>query len=430
MTDSLEPSLVPDEQPVAPQQPQAERASDTTPENPWPLSRLSQNMHAYIAKVSPTWVEGQVIELNRRPRVTFLTLRDVNDEVSVSVTLFAQEAARAGDELAEGQRVVVRLKPDFWMKTGRLSMIGSGIRPVGVGTMLERIEKLRQQLAGEGLFDTRHKKPLPLLPHRVGLITGRNSDAEKDVIRNASLRWPSVEFEVREVAVQGVNALREVTETLHELDAHPEVDVIVIARGGGSFEDLLPFSEEALVRAVYAARTPVVSAIGHEADSPLLDHVADLRASTPTDAGKRIVPDVAEERARIAEARAFLQRSVHFFLDREQQMLAQVRSRPALTAPETVLIHREEDIDRLRSRALTAATAQIHRASDVVAQMRARVTALSPQQTLERGYALAQRADGSLIQDATELDPGEKILVRAAHGAAHASVESTEDSNI
>ena len=303
-----------------------QRADRTTPENPWPLRMLSENLHAYIARCAPTWVEGQIIELNRRARVTYVTLRDVDAEISVPVTLFANETAHLDRPLEKGMRVVAQLKPDFWAKTGRLSMLGRGIRPVGLGDLLERLERLRRALAEEGLFDAARKKPLPLLPRRVGLVTGRNSDAEKDVIRNASLRWPAVDFEVREVAVQGSGAVRAVTQALRELDAMAEVDVIVIARGGGSFEDLLAFSDESLIRAVAAVRTPVVSAIGHENDQPLLDWVADLRASTPTDAGKRIVPDVVEERAGVARARAGLDRAVRGFLDREAAGLTAVRA--------------------------------------------------------------------------------------------------------
>lgn len=431
MSDSLEPSFIPEQfeqQGMAQDRVLPARAGQTTPDNPWPLHLLSQKLHDYIEQCSPTWVEGQIIELNKRARVTYITLRDVNEDVSVSVTLFASRGADV--VLERGQRVVAHLKPDFWVKGGRLSMVGRDIRPVGLGTMLERIEQLKQQLSQEGLFAQHHKKPLPLLPHRVGLITGRDSDAEKDVIRNARLRWPSVEFEIREVAVQGVNALRQVVGALRELDANPAVDVIVIARGGGSLEGLLPFSEEQLVREVFAARTPVVSAIGHEADSPILDHVADLRASTPTDAGKRIVPDVEDERLRIAQARAFLQRATVQLIERESQNIAQLRSRPALTQPESTLLQREEDLDRLRQRATSAVSQRIIRATDETAHLRARVRALSPQHTLERGYALVQRADGELVQDATVLDAGEQLMVRAAKGAAYVSVDSTEDSNI
>lgn len=414
-----------------PQQPRqlAPTAGQTSPENPWPLHLLSNKMHDYIARCVPTWVEGQVIELNNRGRVSYVTLRDVDQEVSVSVTVWGSEMAKVAGQIDRGSRVVLQLKPDYWVKTGRLSMQGSNIKPVGVGSMLERIEQLRAKLQSEGLFDARRKKQLPLLPHRIGLITGRDSDALKDVVRNTSLRWPAVQFEIREVGVQGVNAVSQVTAALAELDAHPEVDVIVIARGGGSFEDLLPFSEEAMVRAVAAAQTPVVSAIGHEADSPLMDHVADLRASTPTDAGKRIVPDVAEERLMFTQIRAQLERSVTQWVERERFGLAQLRSRPVLADPASALLARAEDLERLRSRARAAVSQRVVRSRDEVAQLRARVTALSPQQTLERGYVLMQTEAGQLVRDATLLSPGDTVNVRAATGSLDATVTHIHPTN-
>lgn len=414
-----------------PQQPRqlAPTAGQTSPENPWPLHLLSNKMHDYIARCVPTWVEGQVIELNNRGRVSYVTLRDVDQEVSVSVTVWGSEMAKVAGQIDRGSRVVLQLKPNYWVKTGRLSMQGSNIKPVGVGSMLERIEQLRAKLQSEGLFDARRKKQLPLLPHRIGLITGRDSDALKDVVRNTSLRWPAVQFEIREVAVQGVNAVSQVTAALAELDAHPEVDVIVIARGGGSFEDLLPFSEEAMVRAVAAAQTPVVSAIGHEADSPLMDHVADLRASTPTDAGKRIVPDVAEERLMFTQIRAQLERSVTQWVERERFGLAQLRSRPVLADPASALLARAEDLERLRTRARAAVSQRVVRSRDEVAQLRARVTALSPQQTLERGYVLMQTEAGQLVRDATLLSPGDTVNVRAATGSLDATVTHIHPTN-
>lgn len=425
MNDFAEPTLAQlqalQEQPQQPRQ-LAPTAGQTSPENPWPLHLLSNKMHDYIARCVPTWVEGQVIELNNRGRVSYVTLRDVDQEVSVSVTVWGSEMAKVAGHIDRGSRVVLQLKPDYWVKTGRLSMQGSNIKPVGVGSMLERIEQLRAKLQAEGLFDARRKKPLPLLPHRIGLITGRDSDALKDVVRNTSLRWPAVQFEIREVAVQGVNAVSQVTAALAELDALPQVDIIVIARGGGSFEDLLPFSEEAMVRAVAAAQTPVVSAIGHEADSPLMDHVADLRASTPTDAGKRIVPDVAEERLMFTQIRAQLERSVTQWVERERFGLAQLRSRPVLVDPASALLARAEDLERLRTRARAAVSQRVVRSRDEVAQLRARVTALSPQQTLERGYVLMQTETGQLVRDATLLSPGDTVKVRAATGSLDATI--------
>lgn len=394
----------------------APRAGLTTPENPWPLRLLSENLHAYIARCDPTWVEGQVVELNQRARVTYLTLRDVDEEISVPVTLFAREMAQMDTPLERGMRVVAQLKPDFWTKTGRLSMIGQGVRPVGLGDLLVRIERLRRALADEGLFDADRKKPLPPLPRRVGLVTGRNSDAEKDVVRNARLRWPAVEFEIRNVAVQGTSAVQAVTGALEELDADPQVDVIIIARGGGAFEDLLPFSDEHLVRAVAAAETPVVSAIGHENDQPLLDHVADLRASTPTDAGKRVVPDLIEEKAQVARARVVLDRAILQFLDREQAALDAMRSRPVLDQPEGMILVREEDLDRLRDRSLRTVLHRTDREKETITQMKHRVRALSPQETLSRGYAVVMTEAGSVIKSSEQVAVNDLLGVRLAHG--------------
>ena len=391
-------------------------AAQTSPENPWPLALLSKNLKSYIDRAPATWVEGQVIELNRRANASYITLRDVDAEVSLSLTAWSAVMNRLELPLERGARVVALVKPDFWVKTGRLSMQTRDIRPVGLGDLLARVERLRQALAAEGLFREDRKLPLPLLPGRIGLITGRNSDAMKDVMRNAALRWPAVAFEVREVAVQGVNAVAEVSRALAELDAMPEVDVIVIARGGGSLEDLLPFSHEDLVRAVSAALTPVVSAIGHEADRPLLDDVADLRASTPTDAAKRIVPDVGEELARVRQSRAQLRRVIQTLLTRETDRLNHVRSRPVLAAPLSMVEHREEEISRLRGRALSAVTAEVRRDTDRIGHLRAQVRALSPQNTLDRGYAVVQLKDGSVVRDAGTVPAEAPLRIRVAVG--------------
>ncbi|MCC3272803.1 exodeoxyribonuclease VII large subunit [Arthrobacter zhangbolii] len=391
-------------------------AAQTSPENPWPLALLSKNLKSYIDRAPATWVEGQVIELNRRANASYITLRDVDAEVSLSLTAWSAVMNRLELPLERGARVVALVKPDFWVKTGRLSMQTRDIRPVGLGDLLARIERLRQALAAEGLFREDRKLPLPLLPGRIGLITGRNSDAMKDVMRNAALRWPAVAFEVREVAVQGVNAVAEVSRALAELDAMPEVDVIVIARGGGSLEDLLPFSHEDLVRAVSAALTPVVSAIGHEADRPLLDDVADLRASTPTDAAKRIVPDVGEELTRVRQSRAQLRRVIQTLLARETDRLNHIRSRPVLAAPLSMVEYREEEISRLRGRALSAVTAEVRRDTDRIGHLRAQVRALSPQNTLDRGYAVVQLKDGSVVRDAGTVPAEAPLRIRVAVG--------------
>lgn len=411
-------------------------AAETTPENPWPLKHFAQILKQHIERAPETWIEGQLLEANVRNGHAYLTMRDVDVENSLSVTVWRSTLSRLETKPEVGSRVVARVKPNLWLKTGRLSMNASDVRPVGLGDLLARLERLRQALGEEGLFDLDRKQRLPLLPERIGLITGRDSDAEKDVLRNAKLRWPGVEFEVRNTAVQGVNAVSEVMAALAELDADPRVDVIVIARGGGALEDLLPFSSEELVRAVAAASTPVVSAIGHEADRPILDDVADLRASTPTDAAKRIVPDVAEERLGIEQARLRLDRAVEHLLDRETERIASLRSRPVLSAPESMIRERAEDVERLSERSHAAARAAVVRGEAEIAHLRARVRTLSPQHTLDRGYAIVQVASAAddasgapVARDAAEVAAGDNLLIRLARGSLDAAVTGTHASN-
>lgn len=402
-------------------------AAETSAERPWPLRLLSEKLKAHIDRAPAAWVEGQVIELNRRANVSYLTLRDVDAEISLSVTLFGSVLDSMATPLERGARVVAQLKPDFWMKTGRLSMQGRQIRAVGLGDLLARIELLRQSLAAEGLFAEDRKKPLPLLPRRIGLITGRESDAMKDVLRNAALRWPAVQFEVREVAVQGVNSVAQVSAALAELDADESVDVIVIARGGGSLEDLLGFSNESLIRAVAAAKTPVVSAIGHEADRPLLDDVADLRASTPTDAAKRIVPDLAEELALVNQARQQLARGLSVFVQRERERLAQLRSRPVLANPDGMISVRADDLHRLQDRSFTLISGMVLRHRDSLAHLLAQVRSLSPQKTLDRGYAVLQLESGEVVQQPAQAPEGTALRVRLARGEISATSHGGAD---
>ena len=406
-----------------------EKSQETTATNPWPLALLAQNLKNYVDKVPELWVEAQVASLNGRGGNVFMELKDLNEDFSFTLALFGRAGSGLAADVTVGARIVTRAKPSLW-KNGKLSLIGKEVYAVGTGNLHEQLQRLREQLAAEGLFADARKKPLPMLPNRVGLITGRDSDAEKDVIRNASLRWPGVTFEVRNTRVQGEGAAQEVIAALAELDAHPEVDVIVIARGGGSFEDLLPFSEESLIRAVAAAVTPVVSAIGHEADSPILDAVADLRASTPTDAGKRIVPDISEEAARIAEARARLDRAVLGYVGMQMSYIAQLRSRPVFTHPDSALLMRADEVNRLRERALRATEHRIERESGTLEHTIARVRSLSPAQTLSRGYSIVQDSAGAIVRDASALHEGAQITVRAATGSAQATVTSTDPSNI
>ncbi|WP_337062072.1 exodeoxyribonuclease VII large subunit [Kineococcus sp. G2] len=414
--------------PQAPAEPprRAGTAGETSAENPWPVRLLASKMDAYIARMPWTWVEGQVVQVSDRPgaHVVFLTLRDTDTDMSLTVTLTRRVLARLRaalpDGLRSGARVVVHAKPEFYAKRGTLSLSADDVRPVGVGELLARLEHLKRVLAAEGLFDPARKKPLPFLPRVVGLVCGRASAAERDVVDNARLRWPAVRFEVREVAVQGPAAVTEVAAALRELDALEEVDVVVLARGGGSVEDLLPFSNEALVRAVADARTPVVSAIGHEVDSPLLDLVADVRASTPTDAARRVVPDVAEELARVEQLRSRARRAVGARVEREEAALRALRSRPVLADPHVLVDAPAAEVARLRERARHGLEGRVHRAALEVERLRAAVRALSPRSTLLRGYAVVQVAAGEgagrVVREPGDAPAGTALRVLLADG--------------
>ena len=400
------------------------RALDTTAEHPWPVRLLSAKIADYVAKMAPVWVEGQVVQLNRRVEggMAFLVLRDTDVDMSLSVSVRAQVMQSLPSTLREGTHVVVRARPTYWTKRGSFQMQADELRPVGIGELLARIEHLKRVLASEGLFDPARKVALPFLPHVIGLVCGRGSKAEHDVVVNARERWPDVTFEIREVAVQGSAAVPQVSAAIEELDRDPRVEVIVVARGGGAVEDLLPFSNEMLVRAAAACRTPLVSAIGHETDTPLLDLVADYRASTPTDAAKRIVPDVTEERARLTQARRRMRAAVTQRVAREQAGLDSLRSRPALASPDAMVTGRSAEVHARRDAARRALDGALARATGETQRLAAQVRALSPAATLQRGYAVVQRADGAVVRDPADVGAGETLRVRVARGELSAEV--------
>ncbi len=404
-------------------------AGATTPENPWPVRLLTAKLTEYVAKAPAVWLEGQVVQLTRRPGqgTVYLTLRDTDVDLSFSVTVAARVLDGLAAPLADGAHVVVHAKPQLSPRRGSLSLAADDLRPVGVGELLARLEHLRRVLAAEGVFAADRKQPLPFLPRVVGLVCGRASAAERDVVENARRRWPGVRFDVRAVAVQGPNCVPEVIAAVEALDGEAEVDVIVVARGGGSLEDLLPFSNEAMIRTVAACRTPVVSAIGHEVDSPLLDLVADVRASTPTDAAKRIVPDVAEELARVAQARSIARRAVLTRLEREERLLADLRSRPVLADPVRVLTTHVEQVATLVQRARGSVVARLDRGADDVLHLRERVAALSPAATLARGYAIAQDDTGRVLRDPAEVTPGQRLRLRLHGGDVAAIAAGSEE---
>ena len=390
---------------------------ESSPENPQPLRTVTHLVRGWIERLGAVWVEAQLIEVNRRSgsRTIFLTLRDKLAEISVSVTISPTTLDAAGP-LTEGSTVVARLKPSYFEGSGRFSFYCDAITPMGEGKLLARLEQTKRLLQAEGLFDRARKRPLPFLPRVVGLITGAGSAAERDVVENARRRWPAVRIETRHALVQGPQAGEQLISALGQLDRHAEVDVIVIARGGGSLEDLLPFSDEGLVRAVAACRTPVVSAIGHETDNPILDLVADHRASTPTDAAKRVVPDAGEELARLDQARTRLEQAVTQQLRRLQERLDGLRSRPVLTDPTATFAVRREQVEALRQRGDRALTARLQHERTGVEHHLARVRAMSPKATLERGYSILVGPEGHAVTSVTEIDEGDDLLAYLLDG--------------
>jgi exodeoxyribonuclease VII large subunit len=391
---------------------------ETSPEKPAPVRQIANLIAGWVDRLGVVWVEGQIAQLSRRQgmNTVFLTLRDPVADVSVQVTCSRLLFDSLNPPLVEGAGVVVHAKPSYYANRGTLSLRADDIRMVGLGELLARIERRRQLLAAEGLFAAELKRPLPFLPRCVGLVTGGGSAAERDVLEVARRRWPAVSFRVVHTAVQGPQAAAEVIAALDRLDRDDEVEVIVVARGGGSVEDLLPFSDEGLVRAVARTRTPVVSAIGHEPDSPLLDLVADRRAATPTDAAKIVVPDVVEETERVAHARRRIRAQLEGWLDREQHRLDAVRARPALADPARHLGDRSREVDGLRDRARRHLHHQLDRATNDLEHQLARARGLSPLATLRRGYAVVQDADGHVVTSAGSTSVDAALQVRLADG--------------
>jgi exodeoxyribonuclease VII large subunit len=394
---------------------------ETSSESPAPVRVVSEAIKDYVDRLGPIWIEGEISELNERSgMMAFMRLRDPSVDMSISVMCHKSVIATV-KPLPDNARVVLYAKPSWYTKNGSLSFSAREIRQVGVGELLARLEALKNLLAAEGLFDSERKIELPLLPKVIGLICGRNTDAEKDVVENAKRRWPSVQFEIREVTVQGAAAVSEVSDALRELEANKDVEVIIITRGGGSFEDLLPFSDETLVRLAASCTTPIVSAIGHEKDSPLLDLVADYRASTPTDAAKRVVPDILEEIAMISALRDRARRALVNRIDLEVTRITNFKNRPVMKDPHVLITTRAEIIAGLRDRSNRSFGASIKLAKEELKQVKARIRALSPQATLDRGYSVVQLADGQILTDPKKLKQGDLLRLRLAKGETQAT---------
>jgi exodeoxyribonuclease VII large subunit len=423
------------------------RAANTganSAENPFPVRAVAIRVAGWIDKLGTVWVEGQLAQINMRAdsKTVFMVLRDPAADMSLTVTCSRDLVLSAPVKLAEGTQVVVCGKPSFYTGRGTFSLRLSEIRAVGVGELLARIDRLRRLLDAEGLFDARLKRPIPFLPNMIGLITGRASAAERDVTTVASARWPAVRFAVRNTAVQGTNAVPQIVEALRELDRNPDVDVIVMARGGGSVEDLLPFSDETLCRAIAACTTPVISAVGHEPDNPLCDLVADLRAATPTDAAKQVVPDTAAEQRLLDDLRRRSAQALRNWVSREQRALAQLRSRPVLAEPLTALTTRAEEIHRARSAVRRDITRLVATETERVGHLAARLATLGPAATLARGYAIVQTVAQAVVQTVPAADStakprvlrsvqdapaGTRLRVRVSDGAVAAVSEGSTD---
>lgn len=390
-------------------------------QTPWPVSRLASTLKDWIDRLGYLWIEGEISQIRFNPTNMFGALRDL--QIENSIEIHSWNLASIPRDLKQGDRVVALIKPAFWGKNGKLTMQVLEMRKVGLGELLERIEHLRQQLIAEGLTAAERKQPIPFLPNKIGLITGAKSDAEKDVLENTRLRWPEAQFRVINTLVQGDKAAPELIAAIKELDSDPEVDVIIIARGGGSFLDLVVFSDEALVRAAAAAKTPIISAIGHENDRPVLDEVADLRASTPTDAAKKVVPDVAEERANIDRMLGQLFNRLSQFVANAGEHIAALRSRPVLANPYQFIDDHKLELDRSLARNRELFGNFIHLQDLKVANLKSLVVSMSPQKTLDRGYSVVRDSAGHVLQDASAVKSGTKIQIRLAKGDLKATAD-------
>jgi exodeoxyribonuclease VII large subunit len=403
------------------QAPDAGASKVSSVETPWPVSRLAITLKEWIDRLGVLWVEGELSQVSMRATNMFAELKDLQIENSVSIHAWSLD--KIPKDIKAGDRVLALIKPAFWPKGGKITMQVLELRKVGLGDLLERLERLRQQLVLEGLTDSSRKQALPFLPNKIGLITGKDSDAEKDVLQNAKLRWPEVEFRVINTLVQGERAAPEIISAIATLDADPEVDVIIIARGGGAFLDLLVFSDEALVRAAAAAKKPIVSAIGHENDSPLLDLVADLRASTPTDAAKRVVPDVNDERLKLGQLLQRIEMRIGNLVVGEENLIAQLRSRPILANPFSFIEDKEDDLERWLQAIRDRFASTLERESLGLGHLLQQVRSLSPQQTLERGYAVVRDVNGHVLVDASQVAAKTSIRVRLAKGELSATTD-------
>lgn len=402
-------------------------ALESSPESPQPLRVIVNALKGWVERTRPVWVEGQIVQLKRRAGfgTHFLTLRDPEADFSIQVMVPTATLDAAGP-LTEGTLVAAWVRATVYTRNGSLTFDCRDLRPSGEGRLLAHLEQRKRALQAEGLFSQDRKRPLPFLPTAIGLITGRDSAAERDVLENIARRWPGAQVIVRHALMQGQQAVEQVMAALRSLDAVDHVHVIVVARGGGSMEDLLPFSDETLARAVFHCRTPVVSAIGHETDTPILDLVADVRASTPTDAARLVVPEAAAEAEVIATGLSKLRAAITRRILEEQQHLDALRSRPVLRDPSGALTLHAERLDDSTSRLRRGIERLLEREQDNLGHTLRRVRALSPHETLQRGYAILTTDDGQTVSSVKQVNADEIIVARLIDGDIAAAVVDIE----
>ena len=367
------------------------------------VASFNRGIADWLTRLPTVWVEGEVTELRRQERwqSVFLTLKDPDEGACLAVTMPRGQFDALRLDLTNGERVHVYGRPELFEARGDFRLRALSIERFGLGDHLAALERLKQKLAAEGLFDGSRKRPLPRLPRRIGLVTGNDAAAKKDVIAAITARFPPARLLVAETYVQGPRAAPAIAEALRAISEAPEIDVVVLARGGGSFEDLLPFSDERLLRAIVACPAPVVSAVGHEQDTPLSDLLADARASTPTAAARLVVPDLADLTARLERSRTALATGTRRALERERHRLD--LSRDHLRRAPLLLLERRR-------------AALEHSAG--------RLRALSPHATLDRGYAIV-RAGGAIVRGSSEVTAGTKVDVELGTGGFGATVEET-----
>jgi exodeoxyribonuclease VII large subunit len=386
------------------------------------VASFNRGVADWLRRLPTVWVEGEVTELRRQQawQSVFLTLKDPDDGSCLPVTIARSRFDALRLDLRDGERVHVFGRPELFEQRADFRLRALSIERFGLGDHLARLERLKGKLAAEGLFAPEWKRPLPVLPRRIGLVTGNDAAAKRDVLATISGRFPAARVLVAEAYVQGPHAAAAVVDALARVCAEPEVDVVVVARGGGSFEDLLPFSDERLVRAIASCPVPVVTAVGHEQDTPLCDLAADVRASTPTAAGKLVVPDAAELAGRLDRARTSLARCARRTLERERERVERDHER-LRRAPALVLERTTERVHGLHTRLRRAPALAVERKRAALTAAHGRLAALSPHATLERGYAIV-RAHDTVVTDPETVRAGDRLDVRVAKGSFGAEV--------